>query len=143
MGATRSDALLIYRAAINARLAGAWNIGEDAVSTTIGKQLATIRRLFDRVDRMEAAKIPWLRGGRKRCGARSRRVVIFDAPFQTRFQGVRNERDPCKRGGEETVQSVGDPVIIEGFRVSRVEEYRYGSKVNWNRGLKFFYLTAL
>lgn len=31
-------------------------------------------------------------------------------------------------GGEETVQSVGDPVIIEGFRVSRVEEYR--SKVN-------------
>lgn len=94
--------------------------------------MATIRRLFDRVDRMEAAKIPWLRGegGNGAVPDRPRRVVIFDAPFQTRFQGVRNERDPCKRGGEETVQSVGDPVIIEGFRVSRVEEYRYGSKVN-------------
>lgn len=69
-------------------------------------------------------------GGNGAVPDRPRRVVIFDAPFQTRFQGVRNERDPCKRGDEETVQSVGDPVIIEGFRVSRVEEYRYGSKVN-------------
>lgn len=70
MGATRSDAVLIYRAR---------NIGEDAVSTTIGKQLATIRRLFDRVDRpsMEAAKI---KRGDETVLDRPRRVVIFDAP---------------------------------------------------------------
>lgn len=71
MGATRSDAVLIYRAR---------NIGEDAVSTTIGKQLATIRRrLFDRVDRpsMEAGKI---KRGDETVLDRPRRVVIFDAP---------------------------------------------------------------
>lgn len=50
---------------------------EDAVSTMIGKQLGTIRRLFDRDRSIEAAKIrPVKRGGRKeeglkRCGGRS------------------------------------------------------------------------
>lgn len=121
MGATRSDAVLIYRAR---------NIGEDAVSTTIGKQLATIRRrLFDRVDRpsMEAAKIK--RGGRN--GARSTEKGGYfrrTTHFRLDFRGFEMNVIRVNAGGEETVQSVGDPVIIEGFRVSRVEEYR--SKVN-------------